>query len=161
MALTQRAKENYHTITPHLTVKDCDKAIDFYKRAFGAEELALLRGPDNKSVMHAELKIGDSILMLNDEFPEWGVLSPTTVGGSSVTINLAADNADAAFDRATSAGATVKMPLANAFWGDRYGQLSDPFGHVWAVIQHLEDLSPEEIKKRFDADMQKMAKPQS
>lgn len=150
--------EGFHTITPHLTVQNGEEAIDFYQRAFGAEVRRINHGPDGKSLIHADLKIGDSILMLVDEFPDWNVLSPLSIGGSSVTIHLYVEDADAAFQRAVEAGATVKMPLMDAFWGDRYGQVADPFGHQWSIATHIEDPSPEEIKKRAEVAMKEMGK---
>jgi uncharacterized glyoxalase superfamily protein PhnB len=139
--------EGFHTITPHLVVKDGAKALDFYRQAFGAEVNSALKGPDGKNLMHAELRIGDSVFMLSDEFPEWGVRGPLSLGGTPVTIHLYTENADAAFKRALDAGCTVKMPLGDAFWGDRYGQVVDPFGHQWSIATHIQDLTPEEIEK--------------
>jgi PhnB protein len=138
----------YHTVTPHLVVKDAAKAIDFYKRAFGAEVLFRMNGPDGKSVMHAELRIGDSPVMIAEEAPQWGALGPQSLGGSPVTISLYVTDADAVYNRAVQAGAEATMPLANQFWGDRYGKLKDPFGHHWAVMTHVEDVSPEECQRR-------------
>ena len=143
--------EGFHTLTPHLVVRDASQAIEFYKRAFGAEVLSINHGPEGKSVMHAEVKIRDSILMLIDELPAWKTLSPLSLGGTGVTIHMYVEDADAAFEQAVSAGATVGMPLMDAFWGDRYGTLVDPFGHEWSLATHKEDLSPEEIKKRGEA----------
>jgi PhnB protein len=147
--------EGFHTVTPHLVVRDGNRAIDFYKRAFGATEVARMPGPDGKSVAHAELKIGDSFLFLCDEFPGMN-RAPQSLGGSSVTINLYVEDCDAVFNRAVAAGATVQMPLADQFWGDRYGKLVDPFGHEWAVTTHKEDVSPEEVGKRAQAAFAKM-----
>src|SRR5437870_11568860 len=118
----------FHTLTPHLVVRKAEQALEFYKNAFGAEVLHVAHMPDGK-VMHASLRIGDSMLMLNDEFPDYGTLSPLSTGGSAVTIHIYTENVDAAFNRAVSAGAQVKMPLADQFWGDRYGVVADPFGH--------------------------------
>jgi PhnB protein len=143
--------EGHHTITPHLVVKGASEAIEFYKRAFGAEELARMPGPDGKSIMHAALKIGDSRLFLVDEFPEMGCVGPQALGGSPVTIHIFVEDVDAIFNQAVSAGAEVRMPLMDAFWGDRYGQLIDPFGHKWSLATHKEDLTPEEISKRAEA----------
>jgi len=147
----KRVPDGYHTVTPHLIVKGAQEALEFYKKAFGAQEIARMPGPDGKSIMHAELKIGDSILMLCDECPEMGAQSPTSLGGTPLSLYLYFEDVDAAFDRAVKAGATVKMPLSDAFWGDRYGQVSDPFGHSWSMASHIEDLSMEEIKKRGEA----------
>jgi len=132
----------FHTLTPHLAVRDADKALEFYKNALGAEVLQVARMPDGK-VIHASLKIGDSMLMLNDEFPEYGGLSPLSTGGTGVTIHIYIENVDAAFDRAVSAGAQVKMPLMDQFWGDLYGVVADPFGHKWSLATHVKDMSPE------------------
>lgn len=149
--------EGFHTITPHLVVRDAARAIEFYKQAFGAEVRSIHPMPDGK-IMHADLKIGDSIFMLHDEFPSMKVLSPQSLGGSSVTLNLYVEDVDALFNRAASAGAKVVMPVMDMFWGDRYGQLEDPFGHRWSLATHKEDLSSEEIEKRGQAAMAQMAK---
>ena len=146
----------YHTITPHLVVSDTRKAVDFYKKAFGAEVRGIADGPGGK-VMHAEIKIGDSIIMLNDEFPEWGVLAPTsTKAESSVTLHVYVPDADKVFAQAQAAGYQVTMPLQDQFWGDRYGKLKDPFGHHWSVATHIKDLSPQEMKKAMDEAMAAM-----
>ncbi len=150
--------ERGHTITPHLAVRGGKKAIEFYKNAFGAEVLGVHQTPDGK-VMHAELKIGDSILMLADEFPGMSsCASPEGLGGCTVILNLYRDNIDALFNQAVAEGATVIMPLANQFWGDRYGQVKDPFGHVWALGQHVEDVAPDEMERRAKAAFAEMAK---
>lgn len=150
--------DGYHTLTPFLTVKDAARAIEFYKQAFGAEERGVMKGPDGK-VMHAELKIGDSIIMLADEFPEFGVLSPQTSGGAGMGLHIYIDGVDAAFDRAVKAGAQVEMPLAEQFWGDRYGKLKDPFGHHWSIATHTKDLSMDEMKRNMDEAMKHMSEP--
>lgn len=143
---TQKSK-GYHSITPSLTVSDAKAAIEFYKKAFNAEEIDVCFGPDGKQVMHAEIKIGDSILMLNDEFPAYGCVGPKTLGGSPVKFHFYVENVDAAFAQAIKAGATETMPVADQFWGDRYGQVTDPFGHQWGISTHIADLTDEEIKK--------------
>ena len=148
----------FHTLTPHLTVRDADKALEFYKNALGAEVLHVARMPDGK-VMHAGLRIGDSMLMLNEEFPEYGGLSPLSVGGTGVTIHIYTEDVDAAFNRALSAGAEVKMPLMDQFWGDRYGIVADPFGHKWSLAAHVKDMSPEEMQRAQDEAMAKMPSP--
>src|SRR6266849_8469053 len=148
----------FHTLTPHLTVRDADKALEFYKNALGAEVLHVARMADGK-VMHASVRIGDSMLMLNDEFPEFGSLSPLSTGGTGVTIHIYADDVDAAFNRAVSAGAQVKMPLMDQFWGDRYGIVADPYGHKWSLATHTKDLSPEEMQRAQDQAMAKMPPP--
>ena len=140
----QAIPPGFHTLTPHLIVRNAAQAIEFYQKAFGAELLGKMLTPDGK-VMHAVLKVGDSMLMLNDEFPEWGALSPLSSGGSGVTIHIYLENVDAAFGRAISAGAAVKMPLMDQFWGDRYGIVTDPYGHHWSMATHVRDMSPEEM----------------
>jgi PhnB protein len=147
--------EGFHTITPHLVCRNAAKAVEFYKKAFGAEVGMNMPGPDGKSIMHAELKIGDSMIFLCDEYPEWGVRSPLALNGSPVTIHMYVRDADASFKRATDAGATVAMPLQNQFWGDRYGKLTDPFGHHWSIAAHVEDVSPAECAKRAAEAMSK------
>ena len=142
----------FHTITPHLVIKGAAEAIEFYKRAFGAEELGRMPfpGPDGQVKLgHAALQIGDSRLFLVDEFPEHGATAPTA--SSPVTIHLYVTDADAAFERAVEAGATVTGPLTDMFWGDRYGTLVDPFGHHWSIAEHLEDLTPEQMQERMAA----------
>jgi PhnB protein len=146
--------DGYHTITPHLTIRDAARAIEFYKAAFGAEQRGVMKGPDGK-IMHAELKIGDSIIMLSDEFPEMGAVSPQTLGGSSTGLHIYLDNVDSAFDKAVKAGAQVEMPVMDQFWGDRYGKLKDPFGHKWSLGTHIKDLSMDEMKKGMDEAMAK------
>ena len=143
--------EGFHTVTPHLVVRGADQAIEFYKKAFGAVEVGRMPGPDGQRLLHAEIKIGDSFLFLNDEFPEMGARCPQTLGGSSCTLTLYLEDADAVWKRAVEAGAQVRLPLADQFWGDRYGKLVDPFGHEWALTTHREDLTPEEIRKRGEA----------
>jgi uncharacterized glyoxalase superfamily protein PhnB len=143
--------DGFHALTPHLVVKGASQAIEFYKKAFGAEEIRRMPGPDGKSIMHAELKIGDSRLFLVDEFPEMDCRGPQSIGGSPVTIHMYVDDVDAAFEEALSAGAQVRMPLADQFWGDRYGVLTDPFGHIWSIATHKEDLTQEEIGKHAQA----------
>jgi PhnB protein len=145
----------YHTLSPHLRVRGAVEALEFYKNAFGAEEVCRVPGP-NGTIMHAEMTIGDSRLMLCDEFPDWGALSPKSLNGTGVTLNLYVEDADAVFERAVAAGATVKMPLENQFWGDRYGQVVDPFGHEWAIATHVEDVAPEEMETRAAAAMSQM-----
>ena len=140
--------DGFHTLTPHLVVQNAVQASEFYQRAFSAEVCGLHHMPDGKTVMHALLKIGDSFLMLNDEFPSNKVLSPQSIGGTGTTIHVYAEDVDALFQQAVSAGANETMPLMDAFWGDRYGQLEDPFGHRWSLASHKEDLSPEELQKR-------------
>lgn len=140
--------DGFHSITPHIVVSDANKAIEFYKKAFGAEEICRMPGPDGNSVMHAELKIGNSHLMMCSEAKDWGCFSPQSLKGSPVTIHLYVENVDAVYDRAVKAGATPTMPVSDQFWGDRYGKLQDPFGHHWSVATHTEDVSPEECGRR-------------
>jgi len=150
--------DGFHTITPHLTVRDAHRAIEFYQKAFGAEVLNVAPAPGGK-VMHALLKIGDSMLMLNDEFPEMGgSCGPPASGGSGVNLHIYLENVDAAFDRAVSAGATVKMPVMDMFWGDRYGQMLDPFGHKWSLATHTRDMSQEEIAQEKEKAVSHMPK---
>jgi PhnB protein len=149
--------EGYHTLTPFLTVRNAERAIEFYKQAFGAQERGVAKGPDGK-VMHAEVKIGDSVIMLSDEFPEFGSLSPQSVGGSPMGLHIYIENVDAAFDRAVKAGAQVEMPVMDQFWGDRYGKLKDPFGHKWSIATHVKDMSADEMKRSMDDAMSKMQK---
>jgi uncharacterized glyoxalase superfamily protein PhnB len=144
--------EGMHSVTPHLVCAGAAKAIDFYKQAFGATELARLPGPQGK-IMHAAVRIGDSTVMLTDEMPEWGSLGPKALKGSPVTIHLYVPDADAFVARAAKAGAKVTMPVAEQFWGDRYGRIEDPFGHHWSVATHVRDVSGEEMQQA----MQKMA----
>jgi PhnB protein len=143
--------EGFHTLTPHLVVKGASQAIEFYKKAFGAEEITRVPGPDGKSLIHAELKIGDSRLLLVDEFPQMGCLGPQGIGGTPVTIHVFVEDVDTVFNQAVGAGAQVSMPLADMFWGDRYGQITDPFGHKWSLATHKEDLTPEQVSKRAQA----------
>ena len=150
--------EGYHTITSYLTVRGAADAIAFYTRAFGAKEKERMVGPDGRTVMHAELQIGDSILMLSDEQPDMGNFSPTTLKGSTAGLFLYVPDVDAAFKRATDEGCKVVRPLADMFWGDRFGQVEDPFGHRWGLGTHKEDVPPEEMKKRAEAAMAKAKK---
>lgn len=138
--------EGMHTVTPHLICAGADQAIEFYKNAFDAVELSRMPGPDGK-VMHASIRIGDSVIMLNDEMPQWGSFGPKHLKGSPVTIHLYVENADAVFEQAVRAGAKVTMPVADMFWGDRYGKVEDPFGHQWSIGTHVRDVSPEEMQK--------------
>jgi PhnB protein len=147
--------KGYHTVTPSLFVEGAAKAIDFYKKALGAEELMRYAGPDGK-IMHAEIKVGDSIIMLADEMPEMGGRGPKSIGGTPVSFFVFGENVEAAWKRAVDAGAKEVVPLADQFWGDRTGCLVDPFGHQWWLAQHLQDLTPEEIRKNADAFFSKM-----
>ena len=146
MAKAKRAvPEGYHTVTPSLTFDDAAGAIDWYKKALGAEELARAKGPDGK-IMHAELRIGDSRIMLND--PIMGSKGPKGMGGSPASLWLYVEDCDSLFNRAVAAGAQVKMPLGDQFWGDRSGTVADPHGYSWSIATHKEDLTPEEMQQR-------------
>lgn len=142
--------EGYSSITPHIVCSDAAKAIDFYKNAFGAEEICRMPGPDGKSVMHAEIQIGNARIMMAGENPDWDIKSPTTLGGSPVTIHLYVEDCDSAFKQAIDAGATVVMPPSDAFWGDRYCKVLDPFGHNWGIATHMQDLTPAQIEKNAE-----------
>jgi PhnB protein len=141
-----------HTVSPHLVVAGAAKAIEFYKAAFGAVELMRMPGTNGK-LIHACIKIGDSNVMLVDEFPAWKSLGPNALNGTPVTLHLAVDDADAWAARAVAAGAKLTMPVQDMFWGDRYGVVEDPFGHKWAVATHIKDLTPEEIIAAMPKDM--------
>ena len=152
----QAIPKGYHTVTPSLVVAGAAKAIEFYQKAFGAEEIMRFPGPDG-TLMHAEIRIGDSVVMLGDEMPEQGGRSPKSYGGTPVAFFIYKENVDAAWKRAVDAGAKPVMPLGDMFWGDRTGCLEDPFGHKWWLAQHVQDLTPEEIRKgaeQFFSQMQ-------
>ena len=134
------------TVTPHIVCAGAAEAIEFYKRAFGATEIMRVPNETGK-LIHASIQIGDSVVMLVDEFPQWGALGPKALKGSSVTLHLYVDNADAWAERAVNAGANLTMPVQEMFWGDRYGVLEDPFGHKWAVATHVRDVSPADLAK--------------
>ncbi len=156
MAATQNPTTHL-SITPHLCIQGAAEAIDFYKKAFGAEEIGRHETPDGK-IMHAALKIGDSMLFLADDFGQCQFRSPKALGGNSVVLNLYGPDVDALWQRATDAGASVVFPLANQFWGDRYGQVQDPFGHIWALGTHIEDVTPAEMEERAKAAFAHMPK---
>lgn len=140
--------EGFHSVTPSLIVRDAPRAIDFYKKAFGAQELMRMPGPDGK-IMHAEIKIGDSIIFLAEENPQMGnVKSPQTLGGCTGTLNIYVPDVDQTFKQAVAAGGKETMGVADQFWGDRYGSLIDPFGYSWGIGTHKEDLKPEEMGQR-------------
>lgn len=147
-----------HSATICLTVKNSVAAIDFYKKTFDAQELFRMPGPDGKSTMHAEIKIGDSIIMLNDEMPQMGCMSPQSVGGASSGVYLYVNDVDNTIKKAATNGAKVKMPPMDAFWGDRMGNIEDPFGHNWTVATHIKDLTPDEIAKAGQEWMKTMCK---
>ncbi len=146
MADARPIPEGFRTITPHLVVRGCGEAIDFYERAFGAEVRLTMPAPDGQGVMYAELRIGDSLVMLGDEMPQmtdW--VSPASLDGTSVAVHLYVDDVDASFQRAVEAGASVKMPPTDMFWGDRYCLVLDPHGHAWSIATHRRDLTSEEM----------------
>lgn len=140
--------EGYHTVTAYLMVDDAAKALDFYRDAFGAEEL--FRLPMGDKIGHAEIMIGDTHLMLADEFPDMGALGPNSRGGPTASFMIYVPDADAAYDRAVKAGARADRPLKNEFWGDRIGTVIDPFGHKWSLATHVEEVPPEEIQRRME-----------
>jgi PhnB protein len=149
---TKPVPEGYRTATPYLIVKGAADAIEFYKRAFGATEMLRMADPQGR-VGHAEIKIGDSVIMLADEHPSMGYRGPRSLGGSTVSILLYLEGVDRVFDRAVKAGARGLRPVTDQFYGDRSGTLEDPFGHVWTVATHVEDVPPEEMKRRAEAAM--------
>ena len=142
--------DGYHSVTPYLIIRDCAKAIEFYKKAFGAEEIMRFGGPDGK-IGHAEIRIGDSPIMMADEHPEMGCVGPQTRGGTTVSLMVYVPDVDKRFAQAVSAGAKVDRPLQNQFYGDRSGTVTDPFGHTWTISTHVEDVEPEEMEKRMKA----------
>lgn len=146
----------YHSVTPAIVVRNAAAAIDFYKRAFGAEEINRMAAPDG-SIMHAEIRIGDSVVMLGEENEQWGTRSPSSLGGVHGSLHIYVADADASFDRALKAGATVRYPLEDAFWGDRYGKVTDPFGHEWGIATRVKDLSPAEMEAAGKEWMAKVA----
>ena len=146
--------DGYATATPYLIIKDTAGAIAFYEAAFGAAELFRMPGPDG-AIVHAEIQIGNSRIMLGEECPDWGAIGPKTLGGSPVGICLYVEDVDALAERAVAAGATLSKPVADQFYGDRSGKLEDPYGHVWTVATHKEDVTPEEMQRRMDAFMAK------
>jgi uncharacterized glyoxalase superfamily protein PhnB len=150
----------YHSVIPTLVVRGAAQAIDFYTRAFGAKEIMRMPGPDGKSILHAEIKIGDSHMFLSDELPNMSCRSPQTLGGTAGSIFLYLEDADKVFNQAVAAGAKVRMALSDMFWGDRFGSVTDPFGHEWGLATHIEDVAPEEMEKRSKVFFAQMAKQQ-
>jgi PhnB protein len=150
MAKVKPIPEGYHAVTPYLVVRDAARAIAFYEQAFGARELFRMKRPDGR-VGHAELQFGDSRVMLADEHPEVGARAPQSIGGTPVSLHLYVDDVDATADRAVKAGARITRPVADQFYGDRLGVLEDPFGHVWSIATHREDVSEEEMQRRMQA----------
>jgi PhnB protein len=153
---TQPIPEGYSTISPYLAVDDAAEAIEYYKKAFGAEETERMEAPGGK-IGHAELKIGDSHLLLSDPFPQASTTPPKELGGTSASIFMYVEDVDAVVQKAVDAGATVTMEVEDQFWGDRFGSITDPFGHNWSIATHIEDLTPEEIEERGKAAMAAMA----
>jgi len=148
----------YHTVTVNLVIKGASKAIDWYMQALGAQELYRMPGPDGR-LMHAEIKIGDSVVMLTDEMPEMGSKGPLTLGGTAGSLMIYCDDCDGLFNRAVAAGASVRMPLEDAFWGDRWGMVTDPFGHVWSFATRKKNLSVSEMKSAMDVFMANYKRP--
>lgn len=146
----------FHTVIPHLVIRGAAKAVEFYKKAFDASVVMVMPGPEGK-LMHAELKIGDSIIFLADEFPGSPNASPEKYGGTTVAMHLCVPNCDALFNQAVAAGAKPAMPPMDMFWGDRFGQVIDPFGHSWSIATRIEEVSPDEMKRRAPEAMKKMA----
>ena len=146
MSQVKPVPEGMHTVTPHLVCADAAKAIAFYQQAFNAIEMMRIPGPGGK-LIHACVRIGDSLVMLVDENPQWGCFGPLALKGSPITIHLQVEDVDAVFDQAVKTGAKITMPVADMFWGDRYGRVEDPFGHHWAIATHIRDVSPEEIRQ--------------
>jgi PhnB protein len=153
---TQPIPEGYHTVTPYLAVDDATEAIEYYTKAFGAKERVRMETPDGK-VGHAELEIGDSLVMLSDPFPQASTKPPNELGGTSVSVFVYVEDVDAVVKQAVDAGATVTMEVADQFWGDRFGSVKDPFGHLWSIATHVEDVPPEEMAERAKAAMAAMS----
>ena len=157
MANVNPIPTGYHTVTPALVVRNGKQALEFYKQAFGANVLGAMYMPDGK-LMHAEIQIGDSRIMLGEESPEMGAVSPQTLGGTPVALNIYTEDCDALFKRAIGAGATAKMPPADMFWGDRYGKVGDPFGHGWGILTRKENVSEADMGRRAQEWMSSMKK---
>lgn len=155
--MIQPIPEGYQSLTPMFVFKDARKAIDFYRRAFGAEERFVMPGPDGQGVMHAELRIGTSIIMMGEENPQYPCKSAETMGGSPISFYIYVANVDEAFKIAVAAGAAVQTPVEDMFWGDRMGTVQDPFGYSWSLASHIKDLTPEEIQKGAQAAFARMA----
>jgi PhnB protein len=153
---TQPIPEGYRTVTPYLAVDDAAEAIEYYTKAFGAKERARMETPDGK-IGHAELEIGDSLVMLSDPFPQASTRSPKELGGTSVSVFMYVEDVDAVVKQAVDAGAKVTMEVADQFWGDRFGSVMDPFGHLWSIATHVEDVPPEEMAERAKAAMAAMS----
>jgi PhnB protein len=155
---TKTIPDSYHSINTYLVVRNAPKAIEFYKKAFGAEERFRMAGPDGKTIMHADLKLGDSVFMLTEESTEMKAQSPESIGGSPVSMYVYVKDVDSVFNQAVSEGATVLKPVSDQFYGDRSGYLRDPFGHLWSIATHNKDLSPDELKRAGEAFFEEMSK---
>jgi uncharacterized glyoxalase superfamily protein PhnB len=156
--MTKPIPDGYTTLTASLIVKNTENAIEFYKKAFGAQEFYRFLGPDGKTIMHTELQIGNSRIMLSEEAPQMNCKSPQSLGGTGIYLYMYIDDADSTFNKAVAAGATPTMPVTDMFWGDRFGQVQDPFGHIWSIATHKKDMSLEEVNKagqEFFKNMQK------
>jgi PhnB protein len=153
---TKPIPEGYHTVTPYLAVDDAAEAIAYYTKAFGAKERSRMEAPDG-SIGHAELEIGDSLVMLSDPFPQATTRTPKELGGTTATVFLYVEDVDAVVKRAVDAGATVTMEVADQFWGDRFGAITDPFGHSWSIATHVEDVPPDEMARRAEEAMAQMS----
>jgi len=156
MSQVKKIPDGYHSITPYLIVNNGSEAIQYYKKIFGAKEHGRMMTPDGKRIAHAEIEIGNSRLMLADEFPEMNSLSPKTIGGSPVGLFLYIDDVDKIVSQAVAEGAKVLMEVEDQFWGDRYGSIEDPFGHRWSISTHIKDLTEEELKKAAEEAFAKM-----
>lgn len=152
--MTKPVPDGFHTVTPSIILNNSKEAIEFYKKAFDAKEIYQMPTPDGKT-MHAMIQIGDSFVMMSDEFPQMGTRSPTTIGGTPITIHLYVEDADKTYAQAIKHGATPTMPIMDAFWGDRCGSVIDPFGHSWMISTHKKDMSPEEMRKAAEEFMAK------
>jgi PhnB protein len=156
MSQVKKIPNGFHSITPYLNIKNCAQAIEFYKKAFDAKEKFRMATPDGKAIAHAEIQIGDSLLMMADEMPQMHNKSPTTLGGTSGGIFLYVEDVDKTFNQAVAEGAKVLDPIKDQFWGDRHGAIEDPFGHVWSISTHIRNVSPEELKKGAEEDFSRM-----
>lgn len=155
MAKVPPIPTGYHSVTPYIIVTDSNQAIDFYKRAFGAEEIMRMPGPGGK-IIHAEIRIGDSVVMLSDEYPEMGNKAPINAGCNTAALMVYVPDVDASYAKAVAAGAKGAMPIQDMFWGDRYGQVTDPYGHRWSLATHVEDVSPADMQRRQEEFFAKM-----
>jgi PhnB protein len=153
--------DGFNSVSAYLVVPNAAEALEFYQRAFGAETIARMAGPDGKSTLHAEMRIGNSGVMLAEENERWGSKSPRTLGGTPVSLHIYCEDVDALFHRAVAAGCTVTYPVMDAFWGDRYGKVTDPYGHIWGIATHKEDVSPEECSRRAAAWFSSMGQSQA